>query len=422
MGYLSKSIVERNVKERAHRDKNGREFTVFEAYFGIDPFTQKPVRVSRIDRGTLEKDIQDFFARHRAGGDAAVRLTAVQALDAKGAYDALANAGLNVSLTDAVNAYIGGRSADATPCCAKTIAEIYNEYVVKKYGGFPRKLPNGKRDPDDENNDRDKAIATVGRWAGECGGRQLSSVTAKDVAAYLERQFGAKKPKTYNSHLLYLKIFFNWCCKDERGYLAKSPIKSLEYKPEPWEEPEYMKPVDVERLFRLLETYKGERPELLADTVVNFFCGCRGVEIKRMASDPDAAKINVDGETVRIAKAKGYQRGKRPRAFPIHPTALAWMKSFDFFAALGKVTKKTREDVYKLARKNGIPVFKNCGRHTFITYHVAAYNDPAKTTAMVGTSDKMRADNYCGLVTDRKEGERYFAILPSATCGEEKSA
>ena len=87
------------------------------------------------------------------------------------------------------------------------------------------------------------------------------------------------------------------------------------------------------------------------------------------------------------------------------------MKSFGFLGALAKVTRDTQKGIYELARANGVPMFHNCGRHTFITYHVAAYSDPAKTTAMVGTSDKMRADNYCGLAT-KKDGDAYFAIMP----------
>ena len=237
-------------------------------------------------------------------------------------------------------------------------------------------------------------------------------MTAKEIADYLQENFGSKKPKTYNQHLLYLKTFFNWCCKDERKYLKENPIRALKYKPEPWEEPEYMKPEDVERLFKLLEANKTEHPEHLAYAVVNFFCGCRAVEVMRMATDPDAAKIDVDGETVRIAKAKGYQQGKRPRAFHILPTALAWMKSFDFLAGLKTVTEKTQKEIYDLARADGVPMFQNCGRHTFITYHVAAYADPAKTTAMVGTSDKMRAENYCGLAR-KEQGEAYFRIMPT---------
>ncbi len=412
MAYLPKRMVEENIRTRTRKGRDGRTHTDFEAYLGVDPFDRKPVRITRADMDELLAALKDFYQRHQVGGDAAVRLTAMQAIDAKGALDALANAGMNVTLTEAVMAYIGGLAV-AKVNCERTVHDVYLEYVKKKYGGFPRKLPSGIRDPDDVNADRDSAIAKVGKWAETFGARKLASITAKDVADYLEANYGKRKPKTYNSHLLYLKVFFNWCCKDEREYLVKSPIRSLEDKPEPWEEPEYMKPEDVEKLFRLLEAHKSDRPEFLAYAIVNFFCGCRAVEVRRMASDPDAAKIDIENATVRLAKGKGFQQGKKPRAFTIHPTALAWMKSFRFADALKKVTKDTQEEIYDLARANGVPMFQNCGRHTFITYHVAAYGDPAKTTAMVGTSDKMRADNYCGLAT-KKDGEAYFAIMPTA--------
>jgi len=413
MAYLPKRMVEENIRTRKRKGRDGRTHTDFEAYLGVDPFDRKPVRITRADMDELLAALKDFYQRHQVGGDAAVRLTAMQAIDAKGALDALANAGMNVTLCEAVTAYIGGLAV-AKANCERTVQEVYVEYIEKKYGGFPRKLPSGIRDPDDVNADRDSAIAKVGKWAETFGARKLASITAKDVADYLEANYGKRKPKTYNSHLLYLKVFFNWCCKDEREYLVKSPIRSLADKPEPWEEPEYMKPEDVEKLFRLLEAHKSDRPEFLAYAIVNFFCGCRAVEVVRMASDPDAAKIDVENATVRIAKAKGFQQGKKPRAFHIHPTALAWMKSFGFIGALAKVTRDTQKEIYELARANGVPMFQNCGRHTFITYHVAAYGDPAKTTAMVGTSDKMRAENYCGLAT-KKDGEAYFKIMPSAS-------
>ena len=63
MGYLPKAAVEKNIKVRQHHDKGGRAFEVYEAYFGIDPFTQQPVRKSRIDKDTLLKEIQDWICR-----------------------------------------------------------------------------------------------------------------------------------------------------------------------------------------------------------------------------------------------------------------------------------------------------------------------------------------------------------------------
>ena len=398
MAYLPKSIVEKNIKLRVRKDKCGNTHEDYEAYLGVDPFDHKPVRITRADVDELKTVIRDFYQRHQIGGDAAVRLTAAEAIDAKRALDALAAARMKATLYEAVSAYIGGVAAQDMPATRKSVMEAYEEFFAAKSEGA----------------DKAKTNATTGKWVRSLGDKSLALIGAKEIVDYLNTNYGDHKPKTYNSHLLYIKTFLNWCCKDEQGYLAKNPIRAVKFRPEPWEEPEYMKPEDVEMLFRLLESHKSDKPEMLAYAIMNFFCGCRGVEIQRMAADADAAKVNIDGETVRIAKAKGYQQGKRPRAFPIHPTALAWMKSFEFLPALKKVTDETQKEMYDLARANGIPVFHNCGRHTFITYHVAAYNDPSKTTAMVGTSEKMRADNYCGLA-QKKDGEAYFAILPTLT-------
>lgn len=395
MAYLPKSIVEKNIRIRVRRVR-GKPHSDYEAYLGTDPFTHRPMRITRASKDDLEDEIVEFYKRHRVGGDAAVRLNALQSIDAKSAMDALAAAGMEMSLNEAVARLVEKTCGEAVRVAeSMLVGTAYKEYFDGK--------PEGAH--------KSKIESTVGKWAGANETRKLATITAKEVADYLKK-YEALAPKTYNSHLEYLKMFFNWCAKEERGYLAKSPISSLLYREEPWEEPEYMKPEDVERLFRLLESHKADRPEMLAYAVVSFFCGSRAIEIQRMASDADAAKINIEDETIRIAKQKGFQRGRRPRAFHIEPTALAWMKSFDFAEALGKVTRWTQNDIYLLAREKSIPVFQNCGRHTFITMHVAAYGNPMLTQAIVGTSAKMRADNYCGLASKR-EGEAYFAIMPT---------
>ena len=395
MSYLQKSVVEASIKRRERKDKLGYQHTDYEAYFGTDPFTKLPVRITRRSLDELKKEIKDFYLRHASGGDAAVRLTAYQAIDAKTAIDALATAKVNLTLTEVVNAFLGASTRHSDDFTDKPIGEACDEWLAMLKGAHHH-----------------NAVASVGKWANEYGrDKLLSAVQASEVSQYLIYHYQNKKEKTYNSHLLYLKTFFNWCCKEERKYLKENPIKLLIPKAEPWEEPEYMKPEDVEKLFRMLEAHKQERPDMLAYAIVNFFCGSRAIEIERMAELDDAAKINLEDDTVRIAKGKGFQLGRRPRSFCIEPQAKAWMMSFDFLSGLKAITNETRKDMYRLAREQGIPIFQNCGRHTFITYHVSAYGDPAKTQAIVGTSAKMRAENYCGLAS-RRDGEAYFKIMP----------
>ena len=421
MSYRQKKDVEASIKRREHTVK-GKVYVCYEAYFGTDPFPpRKPVRITRDSEEELKKAIKDFYLRHQTGGDAAARLNAMQALDAKNALDLLHEAGVDISLADAVRGFLTGDAYKKRVDSGVTVGEAYSAYITKKYGGFPKKK-NGKRDPNDYYPDRDKAIATVGKWVLSAGADTiLANVTAKDVVDYLMANYGTHKPKTYNSHFFYLGTFFNWCTKDEQKYLSANPIRNVKPKPEPWEEPKCMKVEDVARLFKVLEAEKAEHPEYLAQAIVGFFCGTRACEILRMAMVEDAAKIHLDDETVRIIKGKGYQCGKRPRAFHIEPTAMAWIKSFNFLDALKKVNKKTVTEIYKLARKNDIPVFQNCVRHTFITYHVAAFGDPAKTQAIVGTSAKYRAENYCALAS-KGAGEAYFKIWPSCFATEEQKS
>ena len=233
MSYLPKAVVERGIKKRVRKDKLGRERIGYEAYFGTDPFTKFAVRITRASEDELRRDIKDFYLRHQAGGDAAVRLTPIEAIDAKAALDILHAAGLKISLADAVRCYVNGDAQKRQGDLRITVGAAYTEYYASKGEGA----------------DKNKTAATVGKWLKETGENVLlGNVAAKDVVEYLKRHYGDRKPKTYNSHLLYLKTFFNWCAKDERKYLAESPIRMIKPKEEPWEDPEYMKAADAEKL------------------------------------------------------------------------------------------------------------------------------------------------------------------------------
>ena len=159
MAYLPKSFVEKHIKIRVRKDRYHRDHSDYEAYMGTDPFTRKTIRITRTDKDDLLKEIRDFYVRHRFGGDAAVRLTAMQALDAKNAYDALAAANIKVSLLDAVSAYIGGSCAENAPSSSKSVLEAYEEYCAAKREGA----------------DKNKTVATVGKWAAAVGSKKLVS-------------------------------------------------------------------------------------------------------------------------------------------------------------------------------------------------------------------------------------------------------
>jgi hypothetical protein len=46
MAYLKKADVLKSIKSRVQRNKHGAEYTVFEAYLGVNSPTRKPVRLA----------------------------------------------------------------------------------------------------------------------------------------------------------------------------------------------------------------------------------------------------------------------------------------------------------------------------------------------------------------------------------------
>lgn len=398
MSIKSKRVAYSTVGHRKIRVK-GREYTTWYVNLGKNDVTKKEIYISAKNQDILYAKIDEFYKAREASGDFASYLNAEQILDAKMALEALSKAGVGISLAECARREIERFSA--LSCASVAIGKAYDEFIATKTEGTA---------------DHKKTKSTVGRWVMAVGkDALLDTITTKDIASYVNTMFGGMKPKTYNSNLQYIRTFLNWCVNEAQGYLKKNPAAPIDEKPEEWEEPEYMSAADVRKLFDAASSPSMIRtsPEILADLVLGFFCGIRREERIRMASDPKAISVNIEDETVRVAKPKGYTKGIMPRAFHIHPTALAWMKSFDFQRAVSGICENTSKVISRMADELGVEKPKNAARHTFITMHVAAYGDPAKTQAMVGTSAQMRANNYCGLAS-RKEGEEFFSILPAS--------
>lgn len=384
------------IKERIHK-VDGADYRCFDAYLGVNELTGKPVRLYANSKQDLAEKIDAFYKQRAVAGDFASELTAAQILDAKAALYELRQARLIISLAECARREIARFRAVSVN--DKTVGSAYSEFLATKRDGA----------------DKDKTVSTTGRWVVHQGeDTLLSSVTTKDILGYLKTHYGDKKPKTYNSHLSYLGTFFNWCMAKTQRYLAESPTADIDPKPVEWEEPEFMSTDTCRRLLAALWERREENPDCLALTVNGLMMGIRREESLRMAADPKAISVNLEDETVRVAKPKGYTKGIMPRSFHMTAMAVAWAKAFDYHGAVARISEQTSKTVALIASKAGIDIPKNGYRHTFITKHIAAYGDPAKTQAMVGTSAQMRANNYCGL-DSKKEGEAFFAITPS-TC------
>lgn len=373
---------------------NGRMTEMFDCFIGTNTLGQK-VRFSSTSRTALVEKVNSFYKRQRAMGDAACLLTPSQAIDAQAAFRALENAGLKRSLSSVVDDFIA-RTAEVGATVSVSLGDAYAKYL----NSFdPRQTAHIR-----------SVRSRVGKFIDFFGGnRLLGDVGPDDVAQFMRPMKGGSH-KTYNNVLTYLSGFFSWCCKPAQRFAANNPARDMPKMKIAYEEPAYISVDDAERLFAEIER-RGDK-SVMAFAALSFFCGVRFAEIERVAKDGRA--FALEDETVRVAHPKGYLRGTKPRIIQAPANALAWLRAADAAEALrNRQPRECRKAVVAAAKAIGVKFPKNCGRHSFITYHVAAYGDPAKTEALAGTSSSMRAHHYMGLAT-KTQGERYFAIMPGA--------
>ena len=382
---------------RIVRVLKGQERTYYEAYAGTNVKGQK-IRFSRPTKESLVTALHDFYTLHKKNGDTAVTvLSAYQIHDARAALDALADAGKQgVSLMECVREYLrmGG---EASRLNDKPLKDAYKEYL----DSFPeatRKIH------------RSTIRSRVGKWVATCGtDKMCGEVTAMDVSAYLS---GRKDMPvtTYNGVLNYIKTFLGWCASPERRYIRENPVAVMKKLDKPYEEPEYMRADDVETVLRVFEKH-GDK-SLVCYLVLSFLMGMRSAEIKRVATEPGAFKLE-DG-TIRLAKPKGWTKGRPPRIIHVPENTLAWLRKYDAPESMKSLVVEPSVKIKLILKKAGvgIQIPYNAGRHTFITMHYAAYCDPAKIKALCGTSQSMMNNHYMAL-GDKTEGLRYFSIMPS---------
>ena len=402
MSYRTKKDVLGSIRTRK-RVRNGEDYVVYDAYLGYDPFTKKQRRIQSVDLSDLKAQVERFYIEYRAGGDSAARLKPYEAADAREAIDILVAHGKKISLTDVVRRFLSGSMAE-TSASDVTLGEALEKFISAQVGKSEGYM---------------KAIRyQVGKFV-DCFGsqRKVCEVTAaaidKDLRERLVDKNNPKTWKTFNNQLGIIGTFFNWCTKAGQGYIEKNPAFGVERIPIAWREPEYMKAGDVKKLFAAIIEGSASQREDLADAVLSFFCGMRTAEIARIREGASAVNVNVDEGFIRVIKCKGSTRGRRPRAFNIPEPALSWMKAFDFKTAVMKPNLAFREHLEWYAKKAGVKLPQNAGRHTFITMHAAAYHNPILLSSIVGNTESVRANSYDGVEIEAN-GKAYFEITPEA--------
>jgi|GEM_PF-1012692 len=210
-----------------------------------------------------------------------------------------------------------------------------------------------------------------------------------------------------------VRAFLNWCDKQDPRYFRTNPIKGVIVKPLVREKDiEFLSIEEVGMILEAPEPHKWA-------FVLQLFAGIRPEEL----ASPEKPglqweHINRKEKIIRVPGdvAKGNAKQSMARVLDTLPDNIwSWLKDapktgpvFPFrYIEISRTAK--RLSGYGGARKwpsDGL-------RHTFATYHVAAFQNPGHTALLMGHrgSTQMLYRNYRGLTT-KAEGDRFFGLLP----------
>ena len=141
---------------------------------------------------------------------------------------------------------------------------------------------------------------------------------------------------------------------------------------------------------------------------VGLFAGLRVAELKAILWE------NINFAARRIHVPKGIAKTRRERHVTIEDNLLQWLTPYRKDAGLvAPDGQKWRSRLDNVVKKAEVKWLHNGMRHSFASYHVAKYQDSAKTAFQLGhgRDTDMLEDHYKQLRTP-EEAEQYWNIRP----------
>ncbi len=284
----------------------------------------------------------------------------------------------------AVDFYIGHclRFRNAPP-----VADIINEFVAER-----EKL-----------NQRDRNLADVRQrlnvFARTFGTRQLAEITVEELAAWLrDPTWSARSQIHYRRRVSMLYdygIKRRWCEVNTAALLDN-----------PETEDKDVQCFGVEECARILE--HAEEAGCLPLVVLSLFAGLRRSEVCRLQWQD----VNLAERTITVGSKTAKKRSRR--VVTINDACAAWLAiCAQLKGPVVTIAKETLDARIKdLAAKAGLKEWKQNGlRHSFCTFHVAAYKDPVRTAYEAGNSAEIVNRCYRALASEAT-GKRFWALRP----------
>ena len=277
----------------------------------------------------------------------------------------------------------GHFSPTVAPPHAPTVNELVNDYLLAKAraGRCDRYLRALK-------NSLSKFVE---------GRAQMSAgtVTSAEIEKWIfDRKW---KPRTQKGYLADVRTLYNFAVR--RGLVNHNPANGVE---NPTLDPPVVslhRPVEVARVLEFARAWDLNLCRLIA---LRYFAGLRSSEANLLRES------EIGGTHIEVTAANAKTR--RRRLVTIQPALRAWL-DLGGSLAFGDKEQRMRKFCAALATAEGIKWPHNVTRHSFVSYHVAQFQNSGKSALEAGHSEQMLFAQYRELVTP-SAAKDFWEIVP----------
>jgi integrase len=201
-------------------------------------------------------------------------------------------------------------------------------------------------------------------------------------------------PRTKAGYLADVRTWLHWCMR--RAWMTSNPAAAVDppavRSPEP---PSIHTPAQVRAV---LEASRSS-PDVCRQLALRYFAGLRSSEVMKLREEHLLRDRGVIEVPALLSKTR------RRRLVRIQPNLEAWLD-------LGGTLRGMRElTVRQVIARSGVPWSQNVTRHSFVSYHLAQFEQAGRTALESGHSEAILFRHYRALVAPAAAAE-YWEIRP----------
>jgi integrase len=239
------------------------------------------------------------------------------------------------------------------------------------------------------------------KFATSFGAQLLSEVAGAAVENWIEDDLGFDNPHTFNNWRKHIRSLFD-AFKKEVPY---NPMEDVDKRNDATEHVGILTPEQTAKLFHHAHQH---HPEALGRIALEAFAGLRFSSAFRL----EKADINFDDRGINLPKHK-LKTGRRHFIDGLPENLWLWLAETN--DACWTLTPAEylhlKSRIFTDAK---VPHPRNCLRHSFCTYHVAAFKNPGRTAILLThQNQQMLWQRYNGLTT-QAAGGLYWSITPQS--------